>query len=340
MDLSLTDEQEALVASFTDLLAKHSSTEAVRAAEPTGHDPELWAKLLEVGAIEMAVPEAAGGWGAAFLDMELVAEQIGASLASAPAIEAQCAARLLASIPTERAAETLRAVLADGQLVTIAVRASAGGTATLVPAGAAADSAIVMVDDRLLLVPLTSGNRHVIANLASAPLADIDIAGAIELHRGPDAVACFERCVDEWLTLVAAAIVGMADVAHAMACQYANERRTWGKLIGSYQAIAHPLADGRTNIDAARLGARKAAWALDRHDQRAREYAAMAFAFASETARDVTYQALHFHGGYGFVMEHDVQLYYRRARGWPRVWGDATAAYRRVATARYGSQER
>ena len=48
----------------------------------------------------------------------------------------------------------------------------------------------------------------------------------------------------------------------------------------------------------------------------------MAFAFGSETARDATYRSLHIHGGYGFMLEQDVQLYYRRARGWARVWGE------------------
>jgi alkylation response protein AidB-like acyl-CoA dehydrogenase len=120
-----------------------------------------------------------------------------------------------------------------------------------------------------------------------------------------------------------------------MTCEYATERKTWGRLIGSYQAVAHPLADDRTAIDGARLLVANAAWALDAGDARAAELAAMAFAFASETARDATYHAVHFHGGYGFVLEHDAQLFYRRARGWPRVWGDPTAAYRRVAAARY-----
>ena len=50
-----------------------------------------------------------------------------------------------------------------------------------------------------------------------------------------------------------------------------------------------------------------------------------------------TYNALHVHGGYGFMLEYDVQLYYRRARGWARVWGDADAAYRRAAATRYGA---
>ena len=57
----------------------------------------------------------------------------------------------------------------------------------------------------------------------------------------------------------------------------------------------------------------------------------MAFAFALDGRRDATYDALHTHGGYGFMLEYDVQLHYRRARGWARVWGDAEAGYRRAA---------
>ena len=61
----------------------------------------------------------------------------------------------------------------------------------------------------------------------------------------------------------------------------------------------------------------------------------MAFGFAAETARDATYRSLHIHGGYGFMLEQDVQLFYRRARGWARVWGDTRRAYRRAAAHRY-----
>ena len=62
----------------------------------------------------------------------------------------------------------------------------------------------------------------------------------------------------------------------------------------------------------------------------------MAFAFAYETARDATRRSLHVHGGYGFGMEGDIQLYYRRSRAWALVFGDAEAALDRVADARYG----
>ncbi|HXY28374.1 MAG TPA: acyl-CoA dehydrogenase family protein, partial [Acidimicrobiales bacterium] len=95
-----------------------------------------------------------------------------------------------------------------------------------------------------------------------------------------------------------------------------------------------------TRLDGARLLAQKAAWSLDGGDARGRELAAMAFAFASEAAERATYDAVHFHGGYGFMLEHDVQLHYRRVRGWARVWGDAEAGYRRAAAVRYGPGRR
>jgi alkylation response protein AidB-like acyl-CoA dehydrogenase len=63
----------------------------------------------------------------------------------------------------------------------------------------------------------------------------------------------------------------------------------------------------------------------------------MAFAFAQETARDATQHSLHIHGGYGFGMEGDIQLYYRRVRGWAMVYGEPAVALDRVADARYGA---
>ena len=114
------------------------------------------------------------------------------------------------------------------------------------------------------------------------------------------------------------------------------ERRAFGSTIGSFQGISHPLADDATNLDGARLLVHEAAWELDRGGPRGRELAAMAFAFAAKAAEKATYDALHTHGGYGFMLEYDVQLHWRRAHGWPRVWGDADAGYRRAAAARYG----
>ena len=122
-----------------------------------------------------------------------------------------------------------------------------------------------------------------------------------------------------------------------MAVEYAKQRHAFGTPIGAFQAVSHPLADSATAVDGARLLALKAACAFGDEPDRVTELAAMAFTFAYESARDATRHSLHIHGGYGFGMEGDIQLYYRRVRGWALVFGEPNIALDRVADARYGA---
>ncbi len=338
MDLHLTDVQEELWDSFGQLLAKGSSPEQVRGAEPLGFDRGLWATLVETGVVVMGVPEEQEGWGASLLDLALVAEQVGRAVAPAPVVETQVAARLLAALDSDAARTALADVLSDERMITLALHRAVDGVAGLVPAGAVCDAVIVPEGDRLMLVEVDDSRRTGVDNLASAPLADVRVDGGVELAAGAGTGEAFERAVDEWMTLSAAAVVGASQVALDLACEYAVERTAFGKPIGAFQGVAHPLADDATAVDGARLLARKAAWAIDGGaPDRGRELASMAFAFASTAAEKTTYDALHVHGGYGFMLEYDVQLYYRRVRGWTRVWGDAEAAHLRVADARYAT---
>jgi alkylation response protein AidB-like acyl-CoA dehydrogenase len=344
MDLSTTVEQDQLVDAFSGLYSKHSNPERVRAAEPLGFDPALWDQLRELGTTAMAVGEEHGGWGATLLDLALVAEQQGRFVAPAPVIETQVAARLLAaaSSSSEAAAAALPGVLAGERMVTLALHpAGADGRAGLVPAGAVADSAIVLAGDRLVLTELGGeGVRRTVENLGSMPLADVSVAevghGAEELVAGPAAVELLDAATDDWLVLTAAALVGIGARALELGVEYVKERKAWGVPIGTFQAVAHPLADSATAIDGSRVLAYKAAWAAGEQPERAAELAAMAFAYAAESSRDATYRSLHFHGGYGFMMEYDVQLLYRRARAWANVYAEPAAAYRRAADKRYG----
>ena len=335
MDLSLSPEQDQLVDAFAALYAKHSTPEHVRAAEALGFDPELWKRLADLGAVPMAVAEVDGGWGASFLELALVAEQQGRFVAAVPIIEAQVAARLLARLGAV-ASGPLADALGGERLITFAPRATRDGVAGLVPAGSVADDAVVLDGDRLLLVPL-DGHRTIVENLASMPLADVAVpASAVVLAEGAAALAAHDRALDDWLALTAAALVGLGARALEIGVDYVKERRAWGVPIGSFQGIAHRLADTASAVDGARLLSYEAAWAVDDQPERAPELAAMAFAFAYETARDATYRSLHFHGGYGFMMEYDIQLYFRRARGWANVFDDPEHVYRRASDRRYG----
>jgi alkylation response protein AidB-like acyl-CoA dehydrogenase len=284
-----------------------------------------------MGIVAMAVDEADGGWGASPLELALAAEQQGRAVAPAPAIEAQVAARLLARVGSD----ALAPMLEGKRLVTVALHAAGAGRARGVPAAAVADEAIVLEGDRLLLVPL-EGARAPFENLGSMPLADVDVhPGSEVLCSGDEALAAHDAALDDWLVLTAAALVGIGARALEMGVDYVKERRAWGVPIGTFQAVSHRLADSATAIDGARLLAYEAAWAATDDVDRAAELAALAFAFAYESARNATDWSLHFHGGYGFMMEYDVQLYWRRARAWAGVWGEPVQAYRRAADRRY-----
>ncbi len=335
MELRPSDEQQQLVEAYAALYAKESPPERVRAGEPLGFDRVLWDRLLEMGSLEMAVPESEGGWGASLLDLALVAEQHGRFLGSAPLVEAQVAARLLA-----RAGDggRLRAVLAGERIVTVALRPVRALVAPLVPGGAVADEVVVLDGTTLSVVPATK--RVTPENVGAMPIADVavdrDALDAGRLLDGDEASAALESALDEWLLLTASALAGIARRSVEIGVEYAKEREAFGQKIGAFQAVGHRLADHATSAAGAELLAREAAWATSEDPPRAAELAAMAFAFAAETARDASYAALHFHGGYGFMLEYDIQLYFRRARAWANVVMSPRAARRRVADLRYG----
>ena len=118
---------------------------------------------------------------------------------------------------------------------------------------------------------------------------------------------------------------------------YVKERHQFGAPIGSFQAIGHGLADAATAVEGSKLIAREAAWAADDDTARATELACLACGFSSEAAREASYRSLHYHGGYGFMVEFDIQLYFRRARAWPAVFGDPARMYARGAATRLAS---
>jgi alkylation response protein AidB-like acyl-CoA dehydrogenase len=339
VDLRPSDEQLQLIDAFGALYAKESTAERVREAEPLGFDDRLWAQLVELGALSMAVGESHGGWGASMLDLELVAEQHGRALGPAPLLESQVACRLLARTGGAAATALLAAALAGERLVTLSPRAPASGVLALVPAGAVATDVIVRDGDRLVALPI-GDDRTRPENVGSQPLADVPadrsrLAAATVLAEG-SAAELVDRALDDWLVLTAGALAGMAERAVAIGVDYAAEREAFDQKIGAFQAVGHRLADSATASAGATLLAREAAWADEEEPARRGELAAMAFSFAAETARDATDVALHVHGGYGFMLEYDIQLYYRRSRGWANVLMSPSTAARRVADRRYG----
>jgi alkylation response protein AidB-like acyl-CoA dehydrogenase len=112
---------------------------------------------------------------------------------------------------------------------------------------------------------------------------------------------------------IASQAVGIAQGAFEAALAYAQERQAFGHPIADFQAIQFMLADMATEIDAARLLARRAAWKQDSGARFTME-ASIAKLFASEMATRVTHKAIQIHGGYGYSREYPVERNYRDAR--------------------------
>lgn len=340
MDLNLTDEQQEIASAVRAFLTDRCPSDAVRASEPDGFDAGLWEAFCRMAGPTIGVPERLGGGGASLLDLELVCEQVGAFLAPIPFLEGAVACRVLA-VAGGAGTASLDALIAEPRRVaTLALRPACDGTATLVPFGPVAHTLVAMDGDELVLVA-DDGDATTRANLGSSSLADRSVLGPgrTVLAHGETARTTFAEAVDEWRTLMGGALVGLGEAALALGVEYAKTRVQFGAPIGSYQSIARDLADAATLVDGARLLAREAAWARDVDRARFPSLASMSFGFATRAARKAANVALHVHGGYGFTLEYDIQLYYRRAQAWPLRLGDPRRGVADLADALFGPVE-
>jgi alkylation response protein AidB-like acyl-CoA dehydrogenase len=331
LDYSLSDDHVALQDAYKQFFRTHCSIETVRAAEPSGFDKNLWERLCAMGATTMALPESCGGDGATLVDLTLVAEEIGRSLAPVPWIDHVCAARLLGRL---EALDADTAGLANGeQLAALDARIDSPAGVRLIPTGSIADHIIVADGDQV--VRLTFGTRPAkVDNLGRLPMAWVDPAAAdtrTVVAEGPEALTNYQRALDEWRLLTAAALVGLVEETMTIAAEFAKTRHTLGVPISTLQAISHPLANMAITVQGGRNLARRAAWFLDNEPDERPELAPAAFVFMAEEAAKAATMAVHIQGGLGVSAEAAATAYLVRARGWPLAAGDPGATAQRVA---------
>jgi alkylation response protein AidB-like acyl-CoA dehydrogenase len=331
LDYSLSDDHVALQNAYKQFFKTHCSIETVRAAEPSGFDKNLWERLCAMGATTMALPESCGGDAATLVDLTLVAEEIGRSLAPVPWIDHVCAARLLGRLGA-LGADT--AGVANGeQLAALDARIDSGHGARLIPTGSIADH--IVVRDGAEIVRLTFGTRPAkVDNIGRLPMAWVDPAAAdtrTVVAEGPDALANYQRALDEWRLLTAAALVGLVEETMTIAAEFAKTRYTLGVPISTLQAISHPLANMAITVQGGRNLARRAAWFLDNEPDERPELAPSAFVFMAEEAAKAATMAVHIQGGLGVSAEAAATAYLVRARGWPLAGGDPGATAQRIA---------
>jgi alkylation response protein AidB-like acyl-CoA dehydrogenase len=337
MNLDYTDEQEQLVTSFERFFSTECPPARVRAAEPLGFDLGLWVDFAGLGGVGISVRTDRGGGGGSLLDHAIVAGLWGSHLAPIPLAEAVATARLLDRIDAfdDSYCSDWRDKLLTGEAILtlpIGDRPNAR-SGRLLPAGAIASGVLLERDGATRLIELNGDNgKRLRANLGATPWGEIEglDAGKV-LVSDPRTVEWMRLAALDWKVLMANSLAGLAARALEIAVLYTSERIQFGVPIATFQTIAHRLADIKTEVDGAQLLALEAAWAADNDPTQYRKLASMSFAYCTEVARHATAESLHFHGGYGFMTEFDIQLYFRRAKTWPLIAGGPKHEYVNVA---------
>lgn len=332
MDLDLEDYQDLTVKTFRDFFAKQATSQDVRNAEDTGHDPGLWKRFSDLGGLTLSLAEPVGG-GGNLLDAALVGVESGRRVAPLPYAEAVVGLRLLSLAGVELPA----GVAVDDVVIASvaepgAVREGSSLTAVLPWArgGAVAALAVVVVGDEVVLVDLRGGEvlREHLPNLGRLSLARVTLTGAPVLWSGGAADQLARRACYELRLLHASELVGAGRQALALAMEHLVTRRQFGRPIGSFQAIQHRMVDRLTAVDAAELLLLRAA-SYESDLDRLGYFSAVALEQSSQAAELAAKEGLQFFGGYGFTLEYDIHLYLRFAKALavlardPRVSEDA-----------------
>jgi alkylation response protein AidB-like acyl-CoA dehydrogenase len=306
----LDEQQRDFAASIDAALGAADLPGAVRAwaAGDTAPGRKVWEQLANLGVTALAVPEKFDGIDAHPVDLVVACERLGRWCVPGPVTES------IAVAPVLLADDERSAGLASGELIaTVALPPHA-------PRAVDADSAgLVLLATENGVGEAEPGDRHESVD-PSRHLFDVTATGE-PWH------ADVERAFEFGALATAAQLVGAAEAVRDATVDYAKQRTQFGRVIGSYQAIKHKLADVHIAIELARPLVYGAALTLAPRDVSA------AKAAASDAALLATRAGLQTHGAIGFTQEHDLSLLLLRVQALRSAWGTPEAHRRRVLEA-------
>jgi hypothetical protein len=312
-----TDEQQRdFAASIDAALAAADLPGAVRAwaGGDTAPGRKVWARLADLGVTALGVPEKFGGVEAHPVDLVVAAERLGRWCVPGPVTES------IAVAPILLADDERSAALATGELIATvalppqvprAVDADWAGLILVAADGSVRDG--VPGEQYESVDP----SRRLFGVTASGDARKADVARAYEIG----------------VLATAAQLIGAGQAMLDASVEYAKQRAQFGKVIGTYQAIKHKLADVHIAIELARPLVYGAALSLaDGSPEAARDVSAAKVA-ASDAALLAARSALQTHGAIGFTQEHDLSLWLLRVQALRSAWGDPTVHRRRLLEA-------
>jgi alkylation response protein AidB-like acyl-CoA dehydrogenase len=316
MNFELDEQQRDFAASIDAALAAADVPGAVRAWAQGDAAPgrKVWAQLTDLGVTALMVPERFDGIDAHPVDLVVAAERLGRWCVPGPVTES------IAVAPVLLADDERSAALGAGELIATVV------LPPQVPRALDADVAgLILVAAGGEVHEGTAGDRHESVD-PSRRLFDVTASGSGQ-------PADVQRAYEFGVLATAAQLVGAGQAMLDMSVEYAKQRSQFGRVIGSYQAIKHKLADVHIAVELARPLVYGAALSLaEGSADTARDVSAAKVA-AADAALLAARSALQTHGAIGFTQEHDLSLLLLRVQALRSAWGDPTMHRRRVLEA-------
>jgi alkylation response protein AidB-like acyl-CoA dehydrogenase len=368
MDLDFSDEQQMLREMARGVCADFAPLTVVRELEddPVGYPDDFWKQLAALDLIGLTIPAAYGGSEMTCLEAAILYEELGRSLAPSPHFaSAVLSAGTLVRAGSEEQRQRWLPAIATGEAILAPawIEPHHGFGSAGVQTSARADGGAVVLDGIKWHVPFASSATRLVVLARSGDgvelylvdpkaegvtleqqltiASDTQYAVTFDSVRLPaeDRIGGAGAGWDTWnevmldgMILLAALAVGGAQHALEITVQYSKDREQFGKPLGSFQALSHYLADGKTAVDGATLLVHEAAWARAT-GRPVERLAPMAKLFACQTFRDITATAQQIFGGVGFTVEYDIQLYFRRAKQLQISWNDSRRLEELIARA-------
>ncbi|OBG39379.1 acyl-CoA dehydrogenase [Mycobacterium alsense] len=320
MRFALDEQQRDFAASIDAALGAADLPGAVRAwaAGDTAPGRKVWERLADLGVTALAVPEKFDGIGAGPVDLVVALERLGRWCVPGPVAESVAVAPVLLASADQ--AERCAALAAGGLVATVALPPRVPRAVDAAAAGL------------VLLANLDEAggvSEAVLAGAQPAGYASVDPSRRLYdvTATGESWQADTKRAYEFGALATAAQLVGAAEALLHGAVDYAKQRSQFGRVIGSYQAIKHKLADVHIAVELARPLVYGAALTVDPRDVSA------AKAAASEAALLAARASLQTHGAIGFTQEHDLSLWLLRVQALRSAWGTPEDHRRRVLEA-------
>lgn len=321
MDFSITADQRLMQESLARTLEAAAPLERVRkfAADREAIARDIWAALADFGLPGVVVPEERGGLGLGLLDAALAAEALGRAVAPTPFLGSVAASvALVRGGSAEQQARWLPKIASGEVVVGLAISEAVAGARDgmgVTAAGGRLSGGALFVTDALaadlFLVADTTGGLHLVAGdaagLTRSDVTSIDLTRRLGelafdgVAAEPLAVHTLDAVRDAAWTLLASDTLGAAEVMIEKAVAYAKERRQFGRVIGSFQAVKHLCAEMAAELEPSRSLVWYAAYAFDDAPAEAGVTAAHAKAHTSEIGRFIARTATEVHGGMGIT---------------------------------------